>query len=788
MATTNSWTDRLALRLAESVIRYRWIVITLTLIAVQIATSGAQYLGFSTNYRVFFSQANPELTAFEEFQNIYTKNDNIVFVVEPADGQVFNPHNSAVVEAITEAAWQIPYAIRVDSVSNFQHSWADGDDLTVEDLIRNGAQQSQDYLDQRREIALNEPVIKHNLLSTNAAVTGINVTLQYPEKDASEVPAAVAEARSIAARIQADNPEIRIYLTGVSMLNNAFAEAGQTDAMTLIPAMYLILLIMLAIMLRSISGTFVTLLVIGFSSATAMGLAGYLGIQLTPISITAPTIILTMAIADSVHILITTLGLMREGYDRHTAIKESIRINFMPVTLTSLTTVVGFLSLNISDAPPFWHLGNITAMGITAAWIYSLTFLPAVASLLPLKVRTEPQGSWLDRKLEGLGDWVISRYHTVLISMGGITLALVAMVPTIDLNDQFIRYFDHRIEFRTDTDNAIEKLNGIYLIEYSIETATPGGINDPAYLQHLEAFSDWLRTQPEIMHVNSYSDTIKRLNKNLHADQQDWYRIPDDQELAAQYLLLYELSLPYGLDLNDRVTIDKSATRLTASMPDIATGDIRDFLKRSEAWFQEHAPQGVSTKPTGTTVMFSYISERNINSMIGGTIIAILAIALLMIITLRHIGLGLLSLIPNAIPILMTFGVWAILVGHVGMASATVAATCLGIVVDDTVHFLSKYLRARREMRLPVEDAIRYAYATVGKAIVVTTIVLTIGFAVLTWSTFLINAQMGLLTAMAIVLALVTDFLLLPALLMLSKPKKQEHPHEDKLPLASDNA
>ncbi|UCE89311.1 MAG: MMPL family transporter [Pseudomonadota bacterium] len=772
----NQWT----LRYADWVIRHRWLVIVTTLIVVVLAASGGRHLGFSNNYRVFFSQENPELTAFEEFQKTYTKNDNILFVLQPSDGRVFTPAMADAVEWLTAQSWKIPYAIRVDSFSNFQHSWAAGDELTVEDLVRDATTLSTAELERREAVALAEPLLRGNLLSPTADTTGINVTIQYPEIDnMKEVPEAVAFARQLASELRERHPDVTVVLSGISMLNNAFAEAGQTDAQTLVPLMYALLIVAMAIALRSLAGTVTTVLIIGLSTATAMGLAGHLGIKLTPVSVTAPTIILTLAIADSVHLLVTMLTLMREGRGKHEALKESVRVNFIPVSITSLTTIVGFLALNFSDAPPFWHLGNITAMGIAAAWALSLAFLPAVISLLPLRVtarRTLLGG--IERRLSQLAEVVIAQRRPILIGMGAAALGLMALAPTIVLNDQFVRYFDHRVQFRNDADFATENLTGVYVVEYSLAGREAGGISEPTYLANLERFTRWLREQPEVTHVYSYSDIIKRLNKNMHGDDPAWYDVPEDRELAAQYLLLYELSLPFGLDLNDRISVDKSATRVSVTLQEISTAEIRAFLERSTQWLAVNTPDYMHTRPTSASVMFSYISQRNIESMLRGNAVAVALIAAIMILMLRSVGLGLLSLIPNTVPILMTFGIWALLVGQVGMAAATVTATSLGIVVDDTVHFLSKYLRARRERGLDRADAIRYAFRTVGTAIVVTTVVLTVGFGVLAGSTFLINSQLGLLTALAVVLAMVVDFLLLPALLLVGYQTEKETHHE----------
>ncbi len=775
MSTYFKAIDRFAAALTRRIISHRWLVILFSVAIAAAAGSGASNLEFSTNYRVFFSDANPELQAFEDLQNTYTKNDNIFFVIEPRDGNAFSSQTLAAVEALTESAWQIPYAIRVDSVTNFQHTYAIDDDLIVEDLVDDANGRSTAFLEERRDVALAEPLLRDQIITRDADVTAVNVIIQYPEKDLMEVPEAVAYARDLMSQIEASYPDIEIHLTGVSMLNNAFAETGMKDGATLMPLMFMVIFAMTWLIIRSISATFATVIVIALSSIVGMGVAGFAGIKLTPISMAAPIVILTLAVADSIHILISLRGLMREGLGKAEALIEAVRVNFLPVTITSLTTIVGFLALNLSDSPPYWHLGNITAVGIGAAWLYSITLLPALISVLPFQTKEATGPDFSQRAMAGLADFVIRHSRKLLLAVGGASLLLVSFVPMNEFNDQWVEYFDERIEFRTDSDEALQFF-GMYPIEYSVPAADAGGVSEPEYLANLEKFADYLREQPEVKHVYSLSDIMKRLNRNMHADDATYYRTPGDRELSAQYLLLYELSLPYGLDLNDRINIDKSASRVTATLGRTSTADTKLLLARVEVWMQQNWPAYMHADPTSASVMFAYITERNVQNMITGTILAIAAIALIMVFALRSFSLGMLSLIPNGLPILATFGAWALLVGEVGFSVATVASISLGIVVDDTVHFLSKYVRARDERGLTVEDSIRYAFHNVGTAIVVNTIILTVGFFVMTLSSFKPNFDMGLMTMIAISFALILDFLLLPALLLLGKRDRETEP------------
>ena len=758
--------DRFALAWVDRIRKHRWFVMAAVLAAVGVAASGIPKLGFSSNYRVYFSPTNPDLLAFEELQATYVKNDNILFVVR-GEADVFTPKILDAVETLTDAAWKLPYASRVDSITNFQHSWAEGDDLTVENLVRGGASMSPDVLAEKRAIALAEPLLNGSLLSPDARTTGVNVVLQFPEESLAEVPEAVAAARALARRIEADHPGLRVALTGVTMLNYAFTESGQQDGATLMPLMFTVLVVFMVVILRSIAACLATLAVVALSVTAALGLAGHLGIELSPVSVNAPTIIMTLAIADSIHILISMLGALRDGSDKQAALRESVRVNFMAVTITSLTTMVGFLTLNFADTPPFHDLGNITALGIAAALVCSLAFLPALVSVLPIQASSRVGAAGLPAdRLERVGAWLVRHRQAVLAASIAVVVVLVGFLPRVDLNDQWVRYFDERLEFRRDTDFADEHLAGLYPVEISVPAGQPEGINDPEYLETLERFTTWLREQGEVRHVYSYADVIKRLNKNMHADSPAYYKIPEERELAAQYLLLYELSLPFGLDLNDRISVDKSATRITATLGDLTTRETRAFLKRAEGWLADHAPPRMHTVASGPPVMFSNISERNIRSMLRGNVLAVALIAVILVLALRSFRLGLLSLIPNTVPVLMTFGIWGLAVGKVGMAAATMSVCALGIIVDDTVHFLTKYLRARRERGLDRGEAVRYAFRTVGSAIVATTAILTAGFLVLALSSFRINFELGLLTAIAIVLALLTDFLLLPALLL----------------------
>jgi predicted RND superfamily exporter protein len=750
-------------RYADYIVTHPWCILLMTIIVVMLAGSGGRYIEFTNDYRVFFSKDNPELQAFEAMQNIYTKTDNVLFVIAPENGNVFTTETLALVADLTDLSWQTPYSTRVDSVTNFQHTIAEEDDLLVGDLVENVAQLSAEDMRTIRDVALNEPLLLNRLISPSAHVTSINITIQLPGKSLTEVPEVAAYARKLAADIELKYPEHKIYITGLAMMNNAFGESSQQDLMTLVPLMFLTIIVILGVLLRSFSSTISAVVMIFAAIMFAMGMMGWLGWKLTPASASAPTIIMTMAVADTVHLLVTFLQNMRRGQTRQESMRDSLRVNFQPIFITSITTAIGFLSMNFSDVPPFHDLGNVVAIGVMFAFVLSVSTLPAIMMVLPVRVKAQVKKDKAFMQILAL--FVIQFRRPLLFGMGLIALTLMAFLPQNTLDDQFVDYFDETVDFRRDTDFAKANLAGIYTLQYSLAQGESGGVSDPVFLKSVDQFSQWLRAQSEVMHVQTISDTFKRLNKNMHADDPAYYRLPESRELAAQYLLLYELSLPYGLDLNDQIDIDKAQTRLNITLENLHTEEMLALEQRVSQWLILNLPD-VEFTGASPTLMFAHIGKRNVSSMLVGTTLALILISIILMIALRSVRIGLISLAPNLIPAGMAFGLWGLLVGEVGLSLSIVAGMTLGIVVDDTVHFLSKYLRARREKGLNEQEAVAYAFNTVGVALWVTSLVLVLGFVVLSQSHFALNSDMGVMAAITIGIALMMDFLFLPPLLM----------------------
>ncbi|HHG3067058.1 MMPL family transporter [Vibrio parahaemolyticus] len=759
--------------------KYSLLVLLATIFLIIVATIGGKNLYFRGDYDIFFDGTNKQLLAFDEIQTTFAKTDNLAIVIAPEDGDIFTPQTLSLIQKITVDAWQVPYSSRVDSIANYQHTEAFDDELLVEDLLYSEYELTPERISKVKSIALSEPVLKSALVSEKGDVTVVNITVQLPEMDkTAEVEEVVSSINAMIDRYQRAYPDVTFHKAGIIAMNHAFMTAAQDDSSTLVPTMLVVILVFLTIMLRSILSVIATLIVIIGSVMATMGISGWAGMFLSTATVNVPTLIMTLAVADCVHVIATMRQSMKNGFTKVQSIERSIALNFVPILITSVTTAIGFLMMNMSDSPVLRDFGNLSALGVMVACFLSVTLLPALLKLLPIHVKMETSQ---DQKhvMDHLGDFVVSQRRALLPLSVVVIVVCASLIPLNKVNDESVEYFGQRNEFRQAADFMEERISGMTNISIAIKTNESQGIAAPDFLNTIGEFSSWLRDQPETDHVATLADVYKRLNKNMHGDDEAYYSLPQARELAAQYLLLYEMSLPYGLDLNNQINVDKSSIKMVLTVANLGSVELVDLENRIYQWFAEHAPQ-YQVVASSPSLMFAHIGETNMASMLSTLPITLVLISALLIFALRSVRLGLISLMPNIAPAVIGFGLWALISGEINLGLSVVVTLTLGIVVDDAVHFLSKYQRARREGQI-AEQAVRYAFHTVGRALWITTVVLVAGFSVLAMSSFRLNADMGQLSAIVIFIALVVDFLFLPTLLMLFDKKAylQESPSDN---------
>ena len=749
-------------RIANFVVGNKIKITVTSIISALIIMSGASHITVDTDGRVFMAEENPDRIMLDSFEAEYSKDDNLNFILTPDNGEIYTPDNLKIIGEMTEQLWLLPYVRVVDSITNFQNTYSQDDDLIVEDLIKDPFSISEQEAKKAKDIALSRIELK-TLDNPNTSLTNISVLFKLPGLDLQkEIPLTMEEANNLVDNFKSKYPQMDIKMVGTVAINSLFAEASQDDANTLVPLVIVASLIAVAILLRTFFGTAAVLLMIILTVGVTMGSLGWSGVPMNTVTAIAPLMVVTLAVASAVHILSSARQTMLVTSDRTIWAKKAISEHGAAISVACITTGIGFLSLNFSISPPFRQLGNLVAVGMVATLFFTLTILPALICWFPM--RQNKSSAIIGNLMNQLAEFVIKFQTALVITTSLIILVLAYGISQIKFQDDFIRYFDERYDFRVAADYMEDNLGGLQLMQYSVNSGEPGGINEPDYLKKVEKLTDFLRSSPRVSSVRSITDTIKQLNMNMNGDNKEFYKIPDSREETSQYLFLYELSLGYGRDLTDQINIDKSSTRLDVYAPYITSAEILEFDKAIQKWFDDNAPE-LKSPLTGQTFVYSMISARDAPAMLQGTGLALIGISLIILLILRNVKLGFISLIPNLLPAIMGFGIWGYLMGEVTLAVSIVTAMTLGIVVDDSVHFMMKYSEGKK-MGKSAEDSVRYAFNNVGMALLITSIGLVIGFAILAQSGFKPNKDLAALSAITLTCALFVDFLLLPPLLI----------------------
>ena len=740
----------------------RWLTILFSLLLTASLAAGAQYIvPVDVDVRNHFSKDDPHLIELERLEDTYAISETALVAVAPKNGTVFTREALGAVEELTERLWQTPYVTRVDSITNYSHSRGVDDELIVNPLIDAAGSLSDDDLERIENIALETEEVSGRLVSRDGRVAGLIVSMVFPDENRqAAMDKAVDFLHGIAAEARTKHATIEYHLVGELLLNRAFRSALDESTSVQVPVAFGTMLVVAMVLLRSFWGVVSIAILIGAVLLSGLGFAGWVGLDLYGESGGALFVLMVVTVAHAVHIIEAVRSGLRQGMDRRQAAIHAVEFNIWPVFLTSFTTAIGFLSLNLSEMPPFRVMGNIVAFGSMCAFVYAVTFLPAFISLMPLRRGHEGKRNFFDN----LGGFVVSRHRTLLWSFGTVAVVLIAGISRIELDTNLHVALDQRFEYRRASDFVSENFTGLELFEYSLSADQEGGVTDTDYLHRVDAFAEWFRDQPEVAHVYGLTDIMKRLNKNLNNDSPDFYTVPDASDLAAQYLLLYEFSLPVGLDLNNLIDMERSSTRVTVVLKALSASEKINLDNRARAWLRENAPS-LETGASGMAIVGAYSNMRNIEIMLMGTAIAMGIVSFLLIFVFRSLRFGMISLIPNFLPAAMAMGLWGYVVKEVDVAASVVTALAFGVIVDDTIHFMTKYLRSRKEGLSP-SDSVRSAFSTVGKALLATTVVFVLGFLVFGSSGMAMNQTLGLLMGITIIAALVADFLFLPPLLM----------------------
>jgi predicted RND superfamily exporter protein len=739
--------------------KFRWfIAIGLPVIVFALAFN-LKHLQMDGSYRIWFGEESKILTDYDKFRSTFGNDDSLIITFQDKEG-IFNKKALQSVDNITQALWKMKYVARVDSITNYQyiHNNPDEpDDIVVEDFIKDISNASSEYLANRKEIAISDPLVVDGFISRDGTTTMISARLTPKVNDDSDKSMEIMTLIDNILAPEIERTGYKYWLNGGPPLNHAFVTIGMSD-MIFIPIILIASMILLFLLFRRISGALIPIGVVTFTFLTVLAIQVLLGYKLNNFTINLPVFIVAIGIADAVHVYSIWLLHKREGVDNILAVEQSLKKNFLPIFLTSLTTTIGFATLTISEVIPVFTLGVATASGAILAFIISIIWMPSVLLLLKKEYKVEHIKKIEKKKSMGYGSFIVKNDKKIALVTTVIFVFLTIGIFNVKIDSNTIRYFDKSVEIRQSAEFIMENITGPMAYEIIVDSQEPNGIKNPDFLKTVELFyKDFQTTYPDVKHLNSLMDTIKRFNKVVNNRDE----IPNNQNLIAQYLLLYSLSLPQGMEINDKMDIKEQKLRITARVNIVDTSADLEMINYVSDWWG-NTPYRASVQ--GQTAMFAYMQKDVTNTLIYSLSLAIFLVSLIMLLIFKRFKILWVFILPNILPVILVIGLmgWIGITIDIGVAIA--GAIIIGVAVDDTIHFLVKYFEARKEglsMEDTFDEILRYA----GKAILFTTIILSVAFSLFAFSAFTPNQNFGIVTAFALIIALVIDLLLLPALL-----------------------
>jgi len=748
--------------------KFKWVVaIGIPLIVFALATN-LKHLEMDGSYRIWFGENSKTLRDYDNFRKTFGNDDAVIISFKDEDG-IFNKKALQSIDNITQALWRTKYIARVDSITNYQYVHSnpeEPDDVIVEDFIQDIETRDEAYFSDRKAIAVNDSLIVDGFISRDGTTTMISARLTPKVNDDSDKSGEIMKLVNEILAPEIARTGYKYHLNGGPPLNQAFVQIGTSDATTFTPLVLLASMLLLFFLFRRVSGALIPIAVVIFTFMVVLAVQVLLGYKLNNFTANLPVFVVAIGIADAVHIYIIWIMYKREGQANKDAVLHSVQKNMLPVFLTSLTTAIGFATLTISKVIPVLTLGIATASGAILAFIISLFWMPAVLLLVKKDVKASEVEKVVNKKNLGYGAFIVRNNKKIIMITGFIFLALAAGLFKVKVDSNTIRYFDKSVDIRKSTEFMMENLTGPMAYEIIVDSGKKDGIKDPDFMRTVELFSkDYQERFPDVRHMASLVDTVKRFNKVLDGKEE----IPDTQEMIAQYLLLYSLSLPQGMEINDKMDINEQKLRVTGQVNIVDTSVDLQMINYVEAWWN-NTPYSASVQ--GQTAMFAYMQSDVTDTLIYSLSLAIFLVSIIMLFIFKRVKLLWVFVLPNLLPVMLVVGLMGWIGINIDIGVAIAGAIIIGVAVDDTIHFLVKYFDARKR-GLNLEDSFDEVLRYAGKAILFTTLILSISFSLFAFSTFTPNQNFGIVTASALIIAFIVDLLLLPALLSLTDKEKR---------------
>ena len=750
---------------AKLLIKYRYLSIGLVIIVVCLLATGLTKLTFNPDLETYFPEGHPAVIRYNEIDDMFIPTDNLIIAVHSNEGTLFNGDSLKVIEELTRKSWTIPYSVRVDSLTNYSYVKSVNDDLIVEPFIEEAEKKSIEFIERRKDLVAGEDIIYKSLISEDKKTSVVSIIVDPPgpnkEDQNSEL---INYILGFIEPIKESNENLDIRLLGNPYLDYISPRIVKAEMPVVMPLMLLLIFLIVFLMIRSYVAVLATFVVILMSLIATFGSIGILGNPLNQMVTTIPILIITLALADCIHLFSIYFQNRVKGISSKESMEKSLEMNIQPLFLTTISTCIGFLCLNFIEVAPLRDFGNAVAIGIGFAFIFTIFFIAPIVSFF--EVKTASKVTKQTRFSTSVGSFILKNGNKLIFSITSISFLILLCIPMNELDENPTQmYAEGFTSFSSDTLWLDEKLSVTFPVNF-LATNEEGQVSDPDFLKILDKFSVWLEEREQVNHVTSLANNMKNLNKSMHGDDPEWKKIPENADLSAQYLFFYEMSLPMGLDLNSSISQDRKSTKISATLKDMSANEFKEFNNEVLGYLQQNNLENMISEPSSFRVIFTYMVEAIVNSLLYGLFIGILLITLIIGLFFRSYLLPALSIFPNILPIGMGFGLWGLFVGDVGFMVAVGMGSTLGVIVDFTVHFLSKYELARKEFKKSVEESVIYSFETVGFALIIMTVVLALGFSVLNLVTFIPIQDFAKFSVICFIGGLIINFLFLPNLLM----------------------
>lgn len=790
-------------RLGHLLYRHAWGVLAGALLAVVLGASQIPRIEIRASTDEFLRRNDPVKLAYDAFLEQFGRDDVILLAIEPPEvfEFAFLEKLRSLHAALEE---EVPHLREVQSLINARETRGEGDQLIVGELFDRWPE-SEAELAAIRARALANPLYTDLILTREADLTTLTVELEAfsdffesgnaysgfeesgaatraqadgeraPKLSGAQEATAVAAVNAIVARF--DAPDFRIYAGGAPVMNTALMISLVTDIVVFTLLSSVMIGVFLAIVFRRLLAVVVPLSIAIISLVATLGAMGTLGIPAMPISEIVPSFLLSIGVGASVHLIVIFLQRLAAGATREDAIAGALGHSGLPIIMTGLTTAGGIASFATADLMPIAIFGVVAPLGILMTLVITLLLTPALLALMPLRMVPNPSvpadaaasdasRTLSSRVLTRCGDYATANAgHVLGISAALVVIAVIGMLR-LQVSFDTLEWFPDDLPAKVASKKLDEKFGGSMALELLIDTGKTNGLHDPEVLHAMDrARHTLLGLQVgDVIAAKSVSlvDVVKEIHQALNEGRAEMRVVPNDRALVSQELILFENS--GSDDLEDVVDSDFSVGRFSVRTPMVDGSHYPPFGDEVARIFNRELGDRAVARLTGMIVVMGRSFNASIETMLRSYSIALLVITPLMMLLLGSVRLGLIAMIPNLFPIVLTLGLMGWLGIPLEMFSLLIGSVALGLAVDDTIHFMHGFRRGYAASR-NVERAVRETLQTTGQALLFTSIVLSMGFLIYVLSDLNNLSRFGMLTAFAIAMAFVADILLAPALM-----------------------